>query len=222
MRRSPARDRVALGRGQALVELAVILPVFLLILTGTIEFGFVFTHNLTLEYATREAARAGAALANGGGALGCGAGQSPNWTDVDPLIIAAAERVLESPGSHVISSNVSQIVIYRVDSSGNPVAGTSNTWSYSQGAGPVPQGTTVALNYVDAQYSANPAANNDAWKACARSNSLPNPDAVGVRLVYTYQFQTPLAAVLRFFHGNGGATFTMTDRTVMQLNPAAS
>ena len=49
-------------RGQALVEFAVIVPVFLLILTGTIEFGFAFTHNLTVEYATREAARAGAAL----------------------------------------------------------------------------------------------------------------------------------------------------------------
>src|SRR6185295_6441107 len=149
----PVRKR---GRGQALVELALIVPILLLILTGTIEFGFVFTHNLTLEYATREAARVGAALYNGGGALGCGAGQSPNWTDVDPLIIAAAERVLASPGSHVVSSRVSQIVIYRVDSAGNAIAGTSNVWNYSPGAGPIPQGTTEALNYVDSQYSGNP------------------------------------------------------------------
>jgi hypothetical protein len=205
-----------------LVELALIVPVLLLILTATIEFGFVFTHNLTLEYATREAARTGAALYNGGGALGCGAGQSPNWTDVDPLIIAAAERVLASPGSHVASARVSQIVIYRVDGAGNPIAGTSNVWNYSAGAGPVPQGTTEALNYVDAQYSGNPASNNDAWKACARINTLPNPDALGVRLVYTYNFQTPLAAILGFFGGDGATTLTMTDRTVMHLNPSTT
>lgn len=210
------------GRGQALVELAMIVPILLLILTGTIEFGFVFTHNLTLEYATREAARVGAALYNGGGALGCGAGQSPNWTDVDPLIVAAAERVLQSPGSHVVASRVSQIVIYRVDSQGNAIAGTSNVWTYSPGAGPVAQGTGVALNYVDAQYSGNPASNNDAWKACNRVNVLPNPDALGVRLTYTYEFQTPLAAILGFFGGNGGASLTMTDKTVMHLNPSTT
>ena len=42
-----------------MVEFAVIVPVFLLLLMGMLEFGFVFTHNMTLEYATREGARAG-------------------------------------------------------------------------------------------------------------------------------------------------------------------
>ena len=38
----------------------------MLILFGMLEFGFVFSHNLTLQYATREGARTGALLANGG------------------------------------------------------------------------------------------------------------------------------------------------------------
>ncbi len=49
----------------------MVLPIFLLLILGTLEFGIAFDHNLTLEYATREGARTGSALANGGGPLGC-------------------------------------------------------------------------------------------------------------------------------------------------------
>jgi TadE-like protein len=210
------------ARGQSLVEFTLIIPVFLLILFGMIEFGFVFTHDLTVEYATREGARAGSALDNGGGTLGCGAGQSPNWTTVDPLVIAAVERVLQSPGSQIVISHVSQIVIYSADNSGQPIAGTSDVWTYSPGAGPIPQGSTNHLNFVDSKYDPVPANNTDAWKACSRSNASPNIDSIGVSLTYTYTFQTPLASIARFFGGAGSGTLTLTDKTVMQLNPSAT
>ncbi len=71
------------ARGQGLVEFAMLVPIFMLLLLGMLEFGFAFDQNLTLEYATREGARVGSALANGGGTLGCGAGQSPNAATVD-------------------------------------------------------------------------------------------------------------------------------------------
>ena len=54
------------GRGQSMVEFAVILPVFVLFLLGMLEMGLAFSHHLTLEYATREGSRTGAGLANGG------------------------------------------------------------------------------------------------------------------------------------------------------------
>lgn len=44
--------------GQALVEMAIILPILLILITGIIEFGFVFNAYLTLNNASREAARA--------------------------------------------------------------------------------------------------------------------------------------------------------------------
>ena len=53
--------------------------------------------NMSLVLATREGARVGASLVNGGGALGCGAG-SPREPLVDPQIIASVERGLTSPG----------------------------------------------------------------------------------------------------------------------------
>jgi hypothetical protein len=206
------------ARGQSLVEFTLIVPVFMVILFGMIEFGFVFSHDLTIEYATREGARAGAALSNGGGTLGCGTGQSPNWTTVDPLVIAAVERVLQSPGSQVVISSVSQIVIYKANpTTGANDQGQQDVWTYSPGGGPIPQGATNKLNFVDSSYP-----NADAWQACSRGNASPTIDSVGISLTYTYQFQTPLAAVLRFFGGAGSTTLTLTDRTVMQLNPSAT
>ena len=87
-------------RGQGLVEFTLVVPLFLLILLGVLEFGLAFTHNLTLEYATREGARTGAALADGTGSdSSCvasdGTSRLLTAADVDPLIIAAVQRVLE-------------------------------------------------------------------------------------------------------------------------------
>jgi Flp pilus assembly protein TadG len=219
--RDAAPHRPGAARGQALVEFTLLVPVFLLVLVGMIEFGLVFTHAITIEYATREGSRAAAALSNGGGTLGCGAGQSPNWSTVDPLVIAAVERVLESPGSQVVTANVSSIVIYKADpasgNAGNPIANTSNTWTYAPGTGPIPAGTTAHLNFNNASYP-----NSDPWKACARVNGGATIDYVGVSVTYTYQFQTPLAGIMRLMGGTGVGSLTITDRTVMALNPSGS
>lgn len=45
-------------KGQTLVELALILPILIILLMGTIEFGRVFLSYLTVTHASREAARA--------------------------------------------------------------------------------------------------------------------------------------------------------------------
>ncbi len=64
--------------GQSLIEFSLMLPVLLMLLLGILDFGMAFDHLLTIRYASREGARIGAALVNGGGTLGCGASQSPN------------------------------------------------------------------------------------------------------------------------------------------------
>jgi len=181
------------------------------LLLGMLEFGLAFTNNQTLEYATREGARAGGALANGGGPLGCSAGppvQSPNASAVDPLIIAAVERVLDSPGSPIANNlaSVPAIRIYKADGSGNE-AGPVDIWTYNQGAGPSVDGK--ALDYT---------LSSATWGACNRQNGDP-ADSLGVSLTYTYQMQTGLGAILRFFGGAGWASIQMSDRTVMDLQP---
>jgi len=195
-------------------EFAIIVPVFLLILLGMLEFGFMFVDNLTLEYATREGARAGAAMGNGtlpdqacvsgDGTVGAG--------NVDQLIIAAVQGVLESPGSQLDPSQIQQIAIYEAGASGDPIV--SNVWGpYSQGHGPlVPcEASTTYLNYV--------APTSTPWPASARTNTAPNVESIGVSITYQYQFKTPLGGILRFFGGMDWSSLMISDRTVMALEP---
>ena len=100
-------------RGQSLVEFALGVPLFMLLLLGMVEFGFVFTHHIGLEYASREGARMGSALASGTATVAC--------TDVDTNVIAALQRVVTSPGSQINVGNISQIQIYSANASGDPI-----------------------------------------------------------------------------------------------------
>jgi len=195
-------------RGQGLVEFAMIVPVFMLLLLGMLEFGFVFDHTLTIQYASREGARVGSALANGGGKLGCDTGESPNWTTVDPLVIAAVTRVLTSPGSRVTVDAIPTIQIYEADPNGQEL-GPVNVWVYAPGAGPEVDGKK--LDFKESSVG---------WRACERSNGNP-ADSIGVSLTYTYQFITPLGGILRFFGGTGWSSLTVSDRTVMSINPTS-
>ena len=69
--------------GQGLVEFALILPpVLILLVFGLVELAGLMSDSITLASAAREGARVGGALANGGGTLGCGSGQSPNAATV--------------------------------------------------------------------------------------------------------------------------------------------
>ncbi len=184
------------ARGQSLVEMVLILPVLLLITIGTLEFGFAFDHHLTLEYASREGARTGAALSNGDG-------DATFCATIDAQIIASVQRVLDSPSSDVDMAEVPEIRIYRAGANGQEL-GSANRWTYSPGAGPLVDGRR--LDFVEASAP---------WQACSRQ-SQPNPDSIGVSLVYGYQLRTPLMTMF------GMAEIQMSDRTVMPLAPTDS
>ena len=194
-------------RGQGMVEFAIIVPVFLLLLMGMLEFGFVFTHNLTLEYATREGARAGSTLSDGGL-------DAPTCLAIDSNIIDAVTKVLKSPGSPILGypNAVAWIKIWEADASGTPIAGTTNTWN----------------NPGDGSFTFTPPG-SPVWTPCTRHSatwisgscggSTCPPDSIGVSLSYTYTMVTPLGAIEKFFGPAGPATLLMTDKTVMSLNP---
>jgi hypothetical protein len=197
-------------RGQGLVEFAMLVPVFLLILTGLLEFGFIFDHAMTINYATREGARSGAAFAAGNTTtMICD--PADGGIDVDKNIVAAVERVLEAPGSQVKVNRVAEIRIFKADTTGAQISGLANVWTYSPGSGPVVDGQP--LDFTPSQTN---------WNACSRVNVWSGgvaPDSLGVSISYSYQFVTPLATVLTFFGTPGGVTLPITDRTVMALNP---
>ena len=177
-------SRRAGGRGQAIVEFALILPLFLVLLIGMLEFGIVFDHRNAMAYAVREGARVGASLGNGG--------SQP--AGVDPAILAAVQRGLTDP---ILIENITSIEIFKADTAGQPIAGKIN--AFDRAGNPV--GTP-------------------GWPATSRVPGL-NGDSIGVRVVYDFRPQTPLAVLLGLFGGGSPpyTTIRMTDKTVMKLEP---
>jgi hypothetical protein len=198
--------------GQGLVEFALVMPVFMLLLLIMFEFGFAYNHNMTLELATREGARTGGALANGG-ATSCSGGNDPN--KIDAQIVAGVQRILKSPGSDVQMSDVQSVRIYKADSSGNQIGSYVDVWSYTgSGSGPdvIPGNGTEHIDFTQQSVG---------WPVCSRNNGT-DPDALGVEVRYQYHLKTPLASLVGFLNGNQGSTIQMNDRSIFNLDPTTS
>ena len=179
-----------------MVEFAMVLPVLLLLLLTVLEFGLAFSHHVTMEYATREGARMGAALGAGTVTFDC--------KDVDDQIVAAVQRVLISSGSQIDINQVDEIRIYKADANGNET-GFSNIWT--PGNGPKVDG--VALQFK---------LSSGNWDACTRQNDgFHTTDSIGISLGYQYRYVTPLGNLLGL---TGNPVLPMNDRTVMALNPS--
>ncbi len=77
-----------------MVELAIILPIFLLLVFGVIQFGITYNNLITLRQGTREAARQGA-VGNFGSTTSCsltGVTGSPS-TDIQKLMCLAKQQI---------------------------------------------------------------------------------------------------------------------------------
>jgi hypothetical protein len=185
-----------------------------------LEFGFVFDHTATVGNATREGARMGSALVNGGGTLGCLAGQSPSASAVDGRIVAAVQRILTAPGSRVVLADVAEIRIYKSTSAGAETAGLVNVWAYSSGGTVTADGTVKFAPSGSQPWT--PCSRSFVWTSCGTPPAgliqCP-PDSVGVGIRYTYRYVTPLSGIMGFFGGVGGATLPVSDRAVMAMNP---
>jgi Flp pilus assembly protein TadG len=205
-------------RGQGIIEFALFVPLFLVLLFTMLDFGFALYTNLTLEYASREGARVGSALAAGNASLPC--------AQVDDHVIAAVQRVLQSAGFNVPLDNggdpsrtgVNWIRIYKatgttqpyINGGGYDLAGNYNQWTYAASGGHTVDGGQ--LQFVGPV--------TPSWSACSRTNGT-NPDKIGVAINYTYSWQTPIASVLRLIVPSSSffSRLTFLDKTVMNLNP---
>jgi hypothetical protein len=185
-------------RAQALVEFALIVPIIMMMALSIAEFGVAYGTNMTLIEATREGARVGAVLRDGSTSFGCPG--YPGAANVDPQIILAVQRVVESPGSGITLANIDSVIIYKSNGSGGPVA--SNQWA-------VGNGPTVCGAHLDF------APGGVGWAASTRSAVLPS-DSLGVMIRYRYRLFTPLSSLAGLF---GAGTITMVDSTVFDLEP---
>src|SRR5437867_4252781 len=143
---SAMRRFARIDEGQSTVELALVLaPLLLVIVFGLIELAGLMSDAMTMSAASREGARYGGALVNGGGTLGCSAGQSPNAATVDPNIVAAVERVLTGAGTRIALTDVAQIRVWKATATGGETAGQVNLWTYQAGGGPMIDGRALGF-----------------------------------------------------------------------------
>ena len=148
----------------------MLVPVFMLLLLGLLEFGFVFDHTMTVSYATREGARSGAAFAQGNASIPC--------ANIDQNIIDAVKRVLTAPGSLVDRLNVATITIYKAQPDGDarPAANSSNVWT-NDGAGnfqaPGTGATATPSSGTPAAGSTGSRPTRSAWPSSTTTSSSP-------------------------------------------------
>lgn len=165
------RDRQA---GQGLVEFAVVLPLFLLIVFGLVEVGRLVYTNSTIAQAAREGARLASAEAR--------------WIGSNHPACAASQAGITSarPGAHVCPADVTAFKSNIADA----------VERMTVAVGPI---TTIHISCNDGS-GLDPAPSGD-WTEASGGNGCANAegdpvgasgDLVSVRLEYTYDLFTPL------------------------------
>ncbi len=99
-------------QGATLVEAALVMPIMILIMIGTLEVGLAFKDYLTVSYATREGSRIGALAGND--------------TDADCEIV---QTVVDTLGGADGLDDFVGLQIYEADpATGNRIVSNTNTW----------------------------------------------------------------------------------------------
>ena len=159
------------SRGQALVEFALVFPIFLSILIGIVEFAFIFNAILATNYASRDAALVAAEAGNSLGA--------------DCVILQTVDADMGAPAN---PAQIQSVEIYRVTSAG---VQSGSATIYVRGGSfdcALPDGTSVTLAYTRTQ---------DGYTVASRCNVLVGCngqplDHVGVRVTYRHTWRTAL------------------------------
>jgi hypothetical protein len=179
-----------------MVEFALVFPIFFTLLISIIEFSLVYNAQLSVNFATREAALIAA--------------EAGNTVDGDCAILRSIEDAMSAPTS---DDQITQVVIYRSDTVGNPVpVGAPQQNVYLRGgAKPCPRpGNATATVVGVAGYPEVSRCNTIA--GCGSGRPL---DHVGVRMTYVYTWHTPLATLI----GLGGTGYVMVGSNAMRMEP---
>jgi len=183
-------------KGQTLVEFALVFPLFWVLLTGMIEFMFLFNGQLSLNYATRDAALIAA--------------EAGNNAPADCLILQQVDKDLNPPTDE---SRVLTVHIFSAKETGAPLD-TPKEQIYTRGG----VGTTcgnifVPYTLATSDYPYNVRCSDLDRTSCSPIYTGPSNtgvDIIGVRIEYDYRYLTPLL---------GGGGITMTTSNAMRMEP---
>ena len=178
-------------RGQAIVEVALILPLLVFLIVGTIEFSLLLNARNTVSFASRD----GSMLAAEGGSR----------AGTDCVVLQMIERDLVAPASAI---KVTQIKVYWSDQNGDEIGSNHNlytrsgstTCDYGDGTSiTVPYSLTTA-NYIEDIRC-------DVLAGCGGSHS--SLDTVGVEITYVHLWLTSFGRIT----GGTGLTFNVSNTT---------
>ncbi len=198
--------------GQALVEFALVIPLFLLVVISIIEFAILFTSYLSVTYASRDAVQMAAAYGNTAGA-DC----------------AVLERISQDIGTPANPAQIKSVDIYWVntaDSSGGSVVGATTTYTYDGGPPyqcTKPDGTKPYLPFSPAApsnvgYVESARCNVNLGLNCPATASKAHNtvDTIAVTIKYQYKWVTPFPGLILSGGGNGPM---ISQTSQMRLEP---
>jgi len=192
------------SRGQALVEFALVIPLFLVIVVAIAEFSFLFTSYVSIGFATHDASQIAATLGNTPGA--------------DIAVLQRIDNDVMVPAN---PNQIKEVDIYQVDTTsnnGSPLGSRINTWTYDGGshAYTLPDGSTVNLPFTRTTngYPELGRCNVNKGVGCTTFGQT-TVDTIAVKIVYQYVWITPFPALV-------GASTTgpvLSSINVMRLEP---
>ncbi len=189
------------SKGQALVEFAFVFPLFMVLLVGVIEYGFLMNATLASSFATRDASLIAA--------------EAGNSTGADCAILRKVEDDISGPSN---ASNITNVQIYWADSTTGAIkSGYVNTYTRSttQSISCTVGGSTFTLPYAAPTigYPETSRCNVISGVSCASGHT--GLDTIGVQVTYNYTWHTPLKSLLGFT----GPGWTIVKSNAMEMEP---
>jgi Flp pilus assembly protein TadG len=183
------------GRGQALVEFALVFPIFIVMLLGIIEFAFMFNALLSVNYAARDAALAAAEAGDGTGA--------------DCVILDTVDGSIGPPTS---DNRINTVDIYQATANGVMIGSPTRYTRGSTTTCTFVDGTSLTVPYTRTTNNYPEASRCNILGGCGVGH--PSVDNVAVKVTYTHSYVTPLQNFL-----GGGTTLTFDRSSVMRMEP---
>lgn len=156
------------SRGQAMVEFALVAPLFLMLLFGVIEYSLINASVGTLNFAAKEGARYGAIV---------GKASIPNQPPVDQYVV---NSIIVPRVAGIVVAQMQKIEIFNATETGACVLDSKGVceediWQPAAG------GTWSSTS--------------NSWPYSARDDTLANADYLGLKISYTYTYLTAFFAV---------------------------
>jgi Flp pilus assembly protein TadG len=192
--------------GQALVEVALVVPILTIVLMAVLELALALNAVIGVNRASQQAAHTAAIMGSRAGS--------------DCMILRDVEQDVMVPNDR---TKINFVVIERTAMVGNT---SYQKQTYNRTGTPtdcaLPDGSTIQVPYeLDPASNYAEAVRCSTLTGCPAMGSIParsTVDNVGVNIRYRHQWATPLNAILDVFGGNKTG-WTINQRNIFRMEP---